>query len=120
MKIALAEDHLPFRQNVKRLLENEPDFQVIFEASNGLEVIEELHSLESDVLVLDLSMPEVDGFEVLKHTRVKRPALKSIVLSGHKGNEYNDKALEMGASAYVLKDNLFTDLIPAVRKAVIG
>jgi DNA-binding NarL/FixJ family response regulator len=117
IKLVLADDHHIVRDGFKLVLESQQDFQVIGEASNGLEAKQLTEQLKPDVLVLDLMMPMLNGLEV---TRQVRDITHVVILSMHNNEAYVIEALRNGAFGYVLKDSTKTELITAVRKAALG
>jgi len=118
--IVLADDHTIVRQGLRLLLEAEPDFSVVGEASDGLEVTGLVDRLRPDVLVLDLMMPGVSGLEVTRNVCQQFPETSVVILSMHADESYVLAALKNGAAAYVLKDAGADDLLQAVREVVQG
>lgn len=115
--ILLADDHHVVRQGLRSLLEGQPDFRVIGEASDGLETVRAVEKLRPDVLVLDLMMPGLNGLEV---TRQVSGQTRVVILSMHASEAYVLEALQNGAYGYVLKDSTAADLVQAVRAAAEG
>ena len=118
--IVLADDHTIVRQGLRLLLEAEPDFSIVGEASDGLEVAGLVDRLRPDVLVLDLMMPGVSGLEVTRIVCQQFPETSVVILSMHADESYVLAALKNGAAAYVLKDAGAEDLLQAVREVVQG
>ena len=118
--IVLADDHTIVRQGLRLLLEAEPDFSVVGEASDGLEVAGLGDQLRPAVLVLDLMMPGVSGLEVTRIVCQQFPKTSVVILSMHADESYVLAALKNGAAAYVLKDAGAEDLLQAVREVVQG
>ena len=118
--IVLADDHTIVRQGLRLLLEAEPDFSIVGEASDGLEVAGLVDRLRPDVLVLDLMMPGVSGLEVTRIVCQQFPETSVVILSMHADESYVLAALKNGAAAYVLKDAGADDLLQAVREVVQG
>lgn len=114
VRVMLADDHSLVRAGVRRILEAEPGLVVVAEVANGIEAMESLKAHPADVLVLDLSMPGMDGFELLQRARVAHPGLKMIVLSMHASPEYVSRAVECGADGYLFKDSAVADLVNAI------
>lgn len=117
IKLVLADDHHIVREGFRLVLESQPDFQVIGEASDGLEAKQLAEKLKPDVLVLDLMMPKMNGLEVVRQVR---KLTNVVVLSMHNDEAYVIEALRNGAFGYVLKDSTKSELIAAVRKAAQG
>jgi len=118
--IVLADDHTIVRQGLRLLLEAEPDFSIVGEASDGLEVAGLVDRLRPDVLVLDLMMPGISGLEVTRNVCQQFPETSVVILSMHADESYVLAALKNGAAAYVLKDAGADDLLQAVREVVQG
>ena len=109
--ILLADDHHVVRQGLRSLLEMEPDFKVVGEASNGVEAIQMVEQLRPHILVLDLMMPSLNGLEV---TRRVHDMTRVLMLSMHADESYVMEALKSGAYGYLLKDSTATELVQAV------
>ena len=120
IKIMLADDHHVVRKGLRALLNSERDFEVIGEASNGLETVELAKSLQPDVLILDLMMPGMNGLEVAVQLTKVCPQIRIIMLSMHCSEAYVYEALRSGAKAYVLKENTADELIAAIRQVRAG
>jgi DNA-binding NarL/FixJ family response regulator len=120
LSIVLADDHQLVRQGLRAVLEAEPQFQIVGETGNGLEVTRLVERLQPDVLVIDLIMPGLNGLEVIRQVK-KRPARTHVVvLSMHRDQSYVIEALKSGAAAYVIKDSSVQELLKAIREAVAG
>jgi two-component system, NarL family, response regulator NreC len=120
LTIALADDHPLVRRGLRAVLEGEPDFRLLGEATDGLEAAALVERVKPDVLVLDLMMPGLNGLEVLRQTSQRAPATRVVVLSMHANEAYVLEALRNGAAAYVLKDSSVDDLVRAVREVGAG
>jgi DNA-binding NarL/FixJ family response regulator len=118
--IILADDHHVVRQGLRALLEAESDFQIVAEASNGVEASQQAESLRPDVLVVDLMMPDLNGMEVTRQVGERAPGTHVVVLSMHSDESYVMEALRAGAQAYVLKDSTAHDLVQAIRNVSAG
>lgn len=118
--IVLADDHRIVRQGLHALLRQEPDFNVIGEAGDGLEALELVRKLNPDVVVLDLMMRGLNGLEAARQINKQMPHIKIIILSMHDDEGFVLEALANGALAYVLKDAGSSDLIQAVREVAAG
>ena len=115
--ILLADDHHVVRQGLRSLLELEPGFRVLGEASSGVEAIQMVEQLHPDVLVLDLMMPALNGLEV---TRRVHDMTKVLILSMHADEGYVLEALNNGAFGYLLKDSTATELVQALKAVSTG
>jgi two-component system response regulator NreC len=118
--IVLADDHHLVRQGLRSLLEAEPDFRIVGEAGDGLEVVQLVERLQPEVLVLDLMMPGLNGLEVTRQVGQRSPQTRVIILSMHSSEGYVLEALRHGAAGYVLKASSAADLIKAVHEVVAG
>jgi len=120
IKVLLADDHPIVRQGLRRLLEMETNFSVVAEASDGLEALQLLERYRPDVLIVDLMMPGLNGFEVIRQASHRFPLVAMIVLSMHQDSVYVYQALRSGARGYVLKDSSPTELVDAVNEVMEG
>lgn len=118
--MVLADDHRIVRQGLKLLLEGEPDFHVVGEASNGLEALRLVDSLQPAVLVLDLMMGDINGLEVARQVTEQTPRTGIVILSMYGNESYVLEALRAGAKAYVLKESTCTELVRAIREVALG
>ncbi len=98
IRVLLADDHDILRQGLRLLLQAQPDITVIGEARTGIEAISQAHQLKPDVVVLDISMPEVDGLEACQRIRAQHPDIQVLILTMHESEEYFLQDLRMGAS----------------------
>lgn len=115
IRVVLVDDHALFRQGVKALLEAGGDIEVVAEAGDGATAIERAVAERADVVVMDLTMPGMGGLEAIAHLRRRAPDAKALVLTMHGAEEYFFRALDAGASGYVLKEAVAADLIAAIR-----
>jgi two-component system, NarL family, response regulator NreC len=120
ISILLADDHTILRQGLAALLEAEPDFAILGEASTGLETLQKVFSLDPDVLVLDLALPDINGLEITRQVHSSNPRTCIVILSMHAKEAYVFEAFNSGASAYVLKGSDARELIQAIRRAKQG
>lgn len=120
IRVLLADDHALVRQGFRRILEDEPDIEVVGEANGGLEAIELDRQLEPDVVVMDMAMPEVNGLHAAVEILRRQPARRILMLSMYSDEQYVRNALDAGVSGYILKNALETDLIRAVRALAAG
>ncbi|MDF2905741.1 MAG: hypothetical protein K0R34_1062 [Herbinix sp.] len=105
VNIMIADDHSMVREGIKQLLELDGDIVVTSEASNGKQCIELLDENRTDVLLLDINMPLMNGLQVLQYIREKRVKIKVLILTIHNEVEYLMRAVELGVDGYVLKDS---------------
>mgnify|MGYP006293490283 CR=1 FL=1 len=120
IRVLLADDHTIFRKGLKEVLENEADIRVINETGSGREAVAQVIADHCDVILLDLSMPDTHGLNVLKRIKYARPDMNVIILSMHPDEHYGLRALRSGASGYLTKDCSVDELISAIRTAHEG
>ena len=113
--ILLADDHDVVRRGMKMLLEDEEGIQVIGEASDGLDAIEKVKTLMPNLVILDLTMPKMNGIEAAKVISEEYPAVKILIFSMHHNKEYIVKSVENGANGYLLKDTGKDELLKAIK-----
>ncbi|GAB2523223.1 response regulator [Spirosoma aerophilum] len=120
IRILIADDHSVVRKGIRMLLEDETDIQIVGEASDGDEAIDLLASINTDVLLLDITMPRMSGIEALKVISQKYPAVRTLMFSMHNNPDYIVKAVQHGAAGYLLKDTGLEEILRAVRTVVSG
>jgi DNA-binding NarL/FixJ family response regulator len=121
-RIVLADEHLLFRQGMKRIINEMPEMKVVGEANDGQEAIELVRKLLPDLAILDISMPKLGGIEACREIRRLFPGVKILVLTMHKDREYLYHAISAGAQGYLLKEDSDEELfsaIGAIRKGAI-
>lgn len=104
IKTAIVDDHKLFREGIHFLIEQMDDIELVFEASNGKELLSKLETTETDVLLLDLDMPDMDGIDALKILRPQYPDLGVIILTTYSDSKMIAYLMELGANGYLLKD----------------
>jgi LuxR family maltose regulon positive regulatory protein len=119
-KIVLADDHIMFRKGLRALLECENDITIAGEASDGQEAYNLARDLEPDIVVMDITMPNVDGITACRNINRDFPAVKVIALSAHGGTRFVENMLRTGAVGYVLKDSAPEELVEAIRTVLTG
>lgn len=120
IRVLLADDHGVLRAGLRALINAEADMEVVGEAANGQEALEQTRLLKPDVVVMDISMPVMDGLEATRLIRQEGLDSQIIMLTVHTEEEYLFQALQAGGSGYVLKSAADTDLMEAIRKAQRG
>jgi two-component system response regulator NreC len=118
IRVLIADDHTIVRSGVRLLLEAEADIEVVGEALDGREALALAETLQPDVILMDVSMPEVDGLEATRLVKARWPAINILMLTMHRSDEYFFEALKAGASGYILKAADTEELVNAVR--VVG
>lgn len=116
--ILLADDFAPWRARVRSFLQRKTEWKIVFEACDGLEAVQKTAELHPEVVLLDLSMPHLNGIEAAKRIRQLSPDFKIVILTENPDEDLRAAALEAGASAYVLKSEMTSNLIPAVQAAL--
>ncbi len=120
ISVLLADDHSLVRRGFRRILEDDEGMKVVGEASNGVEAIRMSHELKPKVVVMDLSMPELDGVQATKEIVKHLPETAVLVLSMHSDDNYVRNALDAGARGYLLKNAIDVDLVGAIRSVAEG
>jgi two-component system, NarL family, response regulator NreC len=118
--IVLADDHALIREGLRTVLGGEPDWSVVGEAADGLEVVALVDRLQPDVLIVDLMLPSLSGLEVIHQVNTRFSHTHIVALSMHANESYVLAALRNGAEAYVLKDASSTDIVHAVHEVLAG
>lgn len=119
-RILLADDHTVLRAGIRTLLDLEADLEVVGEAEDGLQAVAQAKKLQPDLVVIDLSMPLMNGVDAIRQIKQRDPGTKIIVMTVHKSDEHVRAALDAGADGYLLKDDSHHDLLAAVRSVALG
>jgi DNA-binding NarL/FixJ family response regulator len=120
IKILVADDHALVRQGFKMILSAQPDMQIVGEAGNGREAVDLAEKLQPDLVIMDVTMPELNGIEATRRLATVAPRARVLALSMHKDSVYVREILRAGARGYLLKDSADADLIAAVRAIAKG
>ena len=120
LRILLADDHVTVRHGLRLLIDGESDMQVVAEASDGSRAIQEAMALKPDVVVMDISMPGMNGLAATKRLKELRPDTAIVTLTRHGDDAYLQELLRAGVSGYVLKQSAPTELLQAIRAAAAG
>ena len=115
-RIILADDHAMFRQGIKNILEGAEEMEVVGEADDGLKLLELLKKVTPDMVILDISMPNLRGLEATREIKIISPDVKVLILTMHKDKEYVYYAIAAGAEGYLLKEDADTELFAAIEK----
>jgi DNA-binding NarL/FixJ family response regulator len=118
IRILLADDHALVRRGVRLILDREPDLEVVAEAGDGAEAIEQARTHEIDLAVMDIAMPRMTGLQATRELLALKPGLRVLMLTMHDNEQYFFQALKAGASGYVLKSVADRDLVAACRAAM--
>jgi DNA-binding NarL/FixJ family response regulator len=113
-RIILADDHALFRKGIRQLIKEMPGVEVIAETNDGLELLKLLNEVKGDMVLLDISMPNLRGLEATHEIKALHPDLKVLILTMHKNKEYLYSAIAMGAEGYLLKEDSDVELFSAI------
>jgi DNA-binding NarL/FixJ family response regulator len=120
VKIAIVDDHEIVRDGIRILLEDEPGFEMAWEAQNGNQAIEKCKNSGSDLIIMDITMPEMDGIQATKIIKEKHPEVKVLALTMLSEDQHIRKMIKAGASGYILKSSGKKELISAINKIMDG
>ncbi|MCX7633639.1 MAG: response regulator transcription factor [Turneriella sp.] len=120
IRIVLADDHPLILQGLRRLLEPDPRYQIIAECDNGQKLLDVLQQRGADLVICDLSMPKLNGLDAIREIRKLYPKTKILILSMHKDPQIFEKALALGVDGYVLKEDIYDQLLFAIQTVVAG
>lgn len=120
IKVFIVDDHIIFREGLKRVISGAADMEVVGEAGDGRQALEAIADSDSDVVLLDLSLPGMEGLDVLRHLQGENPKLPVLILSIYSEEQYALRVLKNGAAGYLTKESVPSDLIRAIRKAFRG
>ena len=119
-RIVIAEDHTILREGLRSLLSSDPNFEIIGEAEDGREAIRCVEKFKPDLILMDLSMPRMNGMEAISEIKKRFKETKILVLTVHKTEEYILATLKAGADGYILKDSTHAELMMAVKNVLSG
>ena len=120
IKIIIADDHPIVRAGMKQIISEAADMSVVDEAADGRQLLHKIREENFDVVILDITMPHIDGLDVLKQLKIEKPKLPIIILSIHPESQYALRVLKAGAAGYVTKTSAPEELIGAIRKVHRG
>jgi DNA-binding NarL/FixJ family response regulator len=120
LRIVLGDDHTLVRQGFRKILEEQPDWEVVGEAGDGRQAVLQVLELEPDVAIIDIGMPLLNGIEVTRQIIRRAPTVRVLILSMHAEEAYITQVLQAGAKGYLLKDSADTDLIRGVTAVAAG
>ncbi len=113
-RVVLAEDYIPLRQGLRRIIEETPNLDIVGEAGDGTELLVLLKKVTPDLIILDITMPNLRGISAASKIKTDYPDMKVLILSMHKKKEYLDFAIAAGADGYLLKEEVDTELFRAI------
>lgn len=120
INVLIADDHAVVRRGIRQIISEDPEINILGEASNSDEIMSQLYDHDWNVFVLDITMPGKNGLDVMIEVKRKRPEIKVLILSMHPEEEIAMRALKTGASGYLNKDSVPGELIKAIRKVHNG
>lgn len=120
LRILLADDHVTVRHGLKLLIDSQPDMEVVAEASDGSTAVQRARDSKPDVIVMDISMPEMNGLAATRKLKQLQPDVAIVTLTRHADDAYLQELLRAGVSGYVLKQSPPTELLHAIRAAAAG
>ena len=120
LKILLAEDHRILREGLKRMIDEQPNMAVVGEADDGVEAWQKTSELQPDIVLMDVSMPRMNGADATRTIRELCPEVRVIALTAHRASAYLTQMLKAGASGYVLKHTAFNELVDAILAVAKG
>ncbi len=115
MRVLIADDHAIVREGLRALLEAQPDIEVVAEATDGEDAVNKTQEVQPDIVLMDITMPRMNGMEATRQIRQHSPDVKILVLTMHESDEYFFKMLDVGASGYFVKGGSSSELISALR-----
>jgi DNA-binding NarL/FixJ family response regulator len=120
MRVLIADDHPLIRKGLRQTIESVPEFRLVGEASNGAEALRSIETEKPDVAVIDVSMPGLTGFELAAELKKRKLDCAIIFLTMHKDKEFFNKAMDLGARGYILKDSALDELVHAIQAVGAG
>lgn len=120
VKVLLADDHPMFREGLRNVLRSDPLFTIVGEACNGVETVRMALAMKPNIVIMDINMPVMDGIEATKQIKNHCPDSKILILTMYSDEAYVKECLEVGASAYLLKRAVNTELLTALRSVIEG
>ncbi|MCK5647508.1 MAG: response regulator transcription factor [Gammaproteobacteria bacterium] len=120
IRIFIAEDHAILREGLRALLESNPDIDIVGEAEDGQEAVQKICKIKPQLVLMDLSMPHMNGTEAIAMIKRREPDIKIIALTVHKSHEYVRATLDAKADGYVLKDDTHLQLLTAIKHVIKG
>lgn len=120
LRILLADDHKMVRDGLRLLIDGQPDMRVVGEAANGREVLQQARGLKPDVVVMDLSMPELNGLQATERLKAESPEIKVVAMTANEDESYLRQLVKVGAAGYVLKRSAGDELVKAIGAVAKG
>ena len=120
IRILIVDDHPIVRQGLRQAIEADPGLKIVGEAGNGRSALDQIQALAPQIVVLDIAMPDFDGFDVAREIRDRRLAVEIIFLTVYREEHFFNEALSFDAKGYVLKDSAITDIVSGIRAVAAG
>jgi DNA-binding NarL/FixJ family response regulator len=120
VRLLLADDHRMFRQGLRELIERKTEFEVVGEARTGREVLAQVDTLQPDIILLDIQMPELDGIAVAQQLAISHPAIKLVMLTMYRQDQHLLDAIKAGVKGYLLKDADAEELLDVIQRVAQG
>jgi DNA-binding NarL/FixJ family response regulator len=120
LRILIADDHAIVRQGLKLLIDSQQDMKVVAEVADGNAALEQAEALKPDIVVMDISMPGMNGLTATRTLKQRQPAITVVALTRHEDETYLEELLRAGASAYILKQSAPADFLQAIRAVAAG
>ena len=120
IRVVVSDDHAVMRQGLRALLAHTPDIVIVGEAKTGREALASAESCDADVVIMDISMPELNGIDATRALRAARPKTQVVILSMHANSEYLYRAFQAGANGYLLKESAVDEIVGAIRAVCEG
>ena len=120
IKVIVVDDHPVVRRGLKQIIEDEPDMEVAGEAQNAGECFALVRKTDCTLVLLDITLPDRSGFDVLKQLKYEHPKLPILILSAHSEDQYGLRLIKAGASGYLMKEGAPDELVKAIRKVNAG
>ncbi|MBI3759935.1 MAG: response regulator transcription factor [Deltaproteobacteria bacterium] len=120
IRLIIADDHPIVRHGLRQVIERDPQLQVVAEADNGRAALEAMQQLRPQVVLLDVDMPHMHGFDVARALQAAQLAVALIFLTVHREEDFFNEAMSLGAKGYVLKDSAITDIVTAIKAVAAG
>jgi DNA-binding NarL/FixJ family response regulator len=119
-RVVIADDHVMFRHGLSKILEDMEGIEVVGDAGDGVELLNLLRSITPDIIILDITMPNLDGIEAIPRIKASHPDIKILILTMHKDMEFLNRAMAAGADGYLLKEDAGKDVYSAIERIRLG
>jgi two-component system invasion response regulator UvrY len=120
IKIVIVDDHPVVRRGLKQIINSEPDMAVVGEADNAAKAFQVIHGAACDVVILDITLPDTNGIDILRQLKHEYPDMPVLILSVHPEDQYALRVIKAGASGYLTKDSAPESLIEAIKRVLSG